>query len=72
MAKIANDFLERLAENKKLYENPGWGKHAETASSFIGLHGFWVLLAVSLVSALVFLSLDTHWWANDVLFGWMY
>jgi hypothetical protein len=72
MAKLATDFLDRLEENKKLYEQPGLGKYSESTASFIGTHGFWVLLLISCISTVIFLRMDLHWLANDTLFGWMY
>lgn len=72
MSLLSNDILERLSENKKLYERPGVGKYSEKTASFIGMHGFWVLLLVSFISTVFFLRTHSHWWFNDMLFGRLY
>lgn len=72
MAELSHDILDRLSENSRLYKHPGWGRFFETQASFIGLHGFWVLLGISLLITLVFLRTDSHWFFNEVLFGWLY
>jgi len=68
-----DELNKRLKENKTLSENPGLGRFVSGASSFVGLHFFWVLVVSSLIISFIWVrNISLEEAGNNLLFGWLY
>ena len=72
-AIFKKELNKRLSENKKLSDNPGLGGVIGGASSYVGLHFFWVLLISSMIISFVWVNnISLEMVGNNFLFGFLY